>query len=102
MTNAIIKRVAQACGAGCAFCGLLEATTSVRVMPTSRCDGVGECSSPVRASCPSSGDSSRKRVILFAVGGLSPACVFEQLSAAPVGEAQSCRSRASTNHCGHL
>ncbi|HXM87661.1 MAG TPA: hypothetical protein VN889_08490 [Solirubrobacteraceae bacterium] len=34
-----------------AFCGLLEATTSVRVMPTSR-DGLGECSSPLRASCP--------------------------------------------------
>jgi hypothetical protein len=31
--------------ASSAFCGLLEATTSVRVMPTSR-DGLGECSSP--------------------------------------------------------
>ncbi|HTA37236.1 MAG TPA: hypothetical protein VK761_11015 [Solirubrobacteraceae bacterium] len=37
--------------ASSAFCGLLEATTSVRVMPTSR-DGLGECSSPLRASCP--------------------------------------------------
>jgi hypothetical protein len=37
--------------ASSAFCGLLEATTSVRVMPTSR-DGLGECSSPLAGVLP--------------------------------------------------